>query len=102
MLWRNHGVDYALRRIDVLRESELNMAMTRKEFLHCQMCKHCYDRRCADMSGQWISLCKKHHWPTYDPDCPDWEETDAEFNWAREELKKIEERENGQTTSVED
>jgi hypothetical protein len=50
------------------------------------------------MSVQWISLCEKHHWPTYDPKCPDWEETDAEFNWAREELKKIEERENGQTT----
>jgi hypothetical protein len=86
--------------------------MTRKEFLHCQMCKHCYDRRCRDLSGQWISLCEKHHWPTYDPSCPDWEEN-PEDNWAkceyerrrqqeaqevREELKKIEERENDQTT----
>lgn len=93
MLWCNRCVDYALGRIDILR----NPSMTRKEFLHCQMCKYCYDHRCADMSGQCVSLCKKHHWPTYDPNCPDYEETDAEFNWAREELKKIEERENDQT-----
>ena len=89
MLWLNRGVDYALGRIDVLR----NPNMTRKEFLHCQMCKHCYDYKCRDMGQITISLCKKHHWPTYDSNCPDYEETDAEFNWAREELKKIEERE---------
>ena len=68
--------------------------MTRKEFLHCQMCKHCYDHKCRDMSQMTISLCEKHHWPTYDPNCPDWEEVDTdEYNWAREELKKIEENE---------
>ena len=94
MLWRNRGVDYALGRIDVLRYT----SMTRKEFLHCQMCKHCYDHKCRDMSQMTISLCKKHHWPTYDPNCPDYEETDAEYNWAREELKKIKERENGLST----
>lgn len=95
MLWRNSSVDDDLRRIDVHGDP---LIMTRKEFLHCQMCKHCYDHKCRDLTGQWISLCEKHHWPTYDPECPDYEETDAEFNWAREELKKIEERENGQTT----
>lgn len=50
------------------------------------MCKHCYDHKCADVSGQWISLCKKHHWPTYDPSCPDWEEN-PEDNWAKREYE---------------
>lgn len=56
----------------------------REDFLRCQMCKHCYDHRCT---GQWISLCKKHHWPTYDPNCPDWEEKE-EDNWAKREFER--------------
>lgn len=59
----------------------------REDFLRCQMCKHCYDHRCRDVSGQWISLCKKHHWPTYDPACPDWEEKE-EDNWAKREFER--------------
>lgn len=59
----------------------------REDFLRCQMCKHCYDHRCRDLSGQTISLCKKHHWPTYDPACPDWEETDNPDNWAKREFE---------------
>lgn len=59
----------------------------REDFLRCQMCKHCYDHRCGDLSGQTISLCKKHHWPTYDPACPDWEETDNPDNRAKREFE---------------
>lgn len=59
----------------------------REDFLRCQMCKHCYEHRCRDLSGQWISLCKKHHWPTYDPACPDWEEKE-EDNWAKREFER--------------
>lgn len=33
------------------------------------------------------SLCKKHHWPTYDPNCPDWEEKE-EDNWAKREFER--------------
>lgn len=50
------------------------------------MCKHCYDHKCRDMSQMTISLCKKHHWPTYDPSCPDWEEN-PEDNWAKREFE---------------
>lgn len=59
----------------------------RDDFLRCQMCKHCYDHKCRDMSQMTISLCKKHHWPTYDPECPDWEETDDPDNWAKREYE---------------
>ena len=63
----------------------------REDFLRCQMCKHCYEHRCRDVSGQWISLCKKHHWPTYDPACPDWEEK-GEDNRAKREFERFYER----------
>lgn len=59
----------------------------RDDFLRCQMCKHCYDHKCRDLSQMTISLCKKHHWPTYDPKCPDWEETDDQDNWAKREYE---------------
>lgn len=59
----------------------------RDDFLRCQMCKHCYDYRCRDASGQWISLCKINHWPSYDPNCPDWEEN-PEDNWAKREYER--------------
>lgn len=58
----------------------------REDFLRCQMCKHCYDHKCRDMSQMTISLCKKYHWPTYDPSCPDWEEN-PEDNWAKREYE---------------
>lgn len=58
-----------------------------EDFLRCQMCKHCHERRRRDLSGQWIPLCKKHHWPTYDPACPDWEGKE-EDNWAKREFER--------------
>lgn len=60
---------------------------SRDDFLRCQMCKNCYDHKCRDMTQMTISLCKKHHWPTYNPDCPDFEETDDPNNWAKREYE---------------